>query len=84
MTIEEVIGKYLQSKREINGYSLQDVADRVDKKKSTLHGYEKGRNNISASMLYKLCDLYNVNVDDVFKAIKEYEEYYGLGDSNEK
>ena len=47
---DEQIGLELQRLRESKGLSLMDVSRLVGKSKYTLHGYEKGRNSISASM----------------------------------
>ena len=64
------IGRELKIMRESRGLSLQDVADKVGKSRYTIHGYEKGRNSISASLLIELCELYGYNINDVYYNIR--------------
>lgn len=64
---DELIGKELQHARENKNLSLNDVAQIICKSRFTLHGYEKGRNSISASTLFELCELYDIDLDELFK-----------------
>lgn len=67
---DEQIGIELQRLRDKKGLSLMDVSKLVGKSKYTLHGYEKGRNSISASMLLELLELYGEDANDFIKRIK--------------
>lgn len=67
---DEQIGIELQRLRDKKGLSLMDVSKLVGKSKYTLHGYEKGRNSISASMLLELLELYGEDANDFIMRIK--------------
>ena len=67
---DEQIGIELQRLRDKKGLSLMDVSKLIGKSKYTLHGYEKGRNSISASMLLELLELYGEDANDFIKRIK--------------
>ncbi|WP_158568231.1 helix-turn-helix domain-containing protein [Coprobacillus sp. AF33-1AC] len=69
-TIDEKIGQELKKARDNCSMSLQDVSNIIGKSRYTLHGYEKGRNSISASTLFELCELYNIDIEVLFKKIK--------------
>lgn len=66
---DELIGKELQHARENKNLSLNDVAQIIGKSRFTLHGYEKGRNSISASTLFELCELYDIDLGELFKKL---------------
>jgi transcriptional regulator with XRE-family HTH domain len=67
---DEQIGLELQRLRESKGLSLMDVSRLVGKSKYTLHGYEKGRNSISASMLLELLEIYDEDANAFIARIK--------------
>ena len=66
---DEQIGIELQRLRDKKGLSLMDVSKLIGKSKYTLHGYEKGRNSISASMLLELLELYGEDANDFIMRI---------------
>jgi len=72
MTINEMIGLYLKSQRERCDLSLMDVSRLVGKSKYTIHGYEKGENNITAETLMKICRVYGISINDVYKYVERY------------
>lgn len=56
------IGGRLMVLRKAHGYSLQDVADRVDASKAYVWEIEKGRtNNIGSVKILRFCALYNMS-----------------------
>lgn len=64
------IGRELKRMRDANNLSLQDVADKIGKSRYTIHGYEKGRNSISASLLMQLCEYYGFSINEVYYNIR--------------
>lgn len=55
------------------GYTLREVAKKVNKNFQTISKYEKNSTNIPFELLRDLATLYNVKLDDIF-----------LGDSTKK
>lgn len=54
--------KYL---RQSKGLSQEQIAERIGKTKSNLSSYENGRSVPPLDVLLKLCDLFQVNLDDL-------------------
>lgn len=48
------------------GYTLREVATKVNKNFQTISKYEKNSTNIPFELLKDLSILYNVNLDDIF------------------
>ena len=69
MDINQQIGLKLKKLRESRNLSLADVAQRLNKSRSSIHAYEVGRISISVDVLIELCNLYDVNYAKMLQEI---------------
>lgn len=56
----------MQELREDNGWTQQDVSDKLDIGRSALAKYETGMSSVPHDILLKLANLYNVNIDYLY------------------
>lgn len=64
---QKALGARLKQYRKSRKLSQEDVSTKLGIKRSNLSAYETGRNKIDLDTLQKLCALYGVNVQDVWK-----------------
>lgn len=69
---DKQLGLLLQSYRSNANMSQQDVADRLGITRSAIGHYERGERTVDIQLLYKLCDIYNVDINDVVIKIRKY------------
>jgi transcriptional regulator with XRE-family HTH domain len=62
--MKEAISKKISSLRKQSGWSQEDLAEKLEIKRSTLSAYEQGRAEPSLNTIHKLSQLFNVNVHD--------------------
>lgn len=60
------VGKKIKSFREKNGWTTQDLADRLHTSRVTVTRYETGARKAKQDMLYKMSELFSVSIDDFF------------------
>ena len=60
------VGKKIKSFREKNGWTTQDLANRLHTSIVTVTRYETGARKANQDMLYKMSELFNVSIDDFF------------------
>lgn len=60
------VGKKIKSFREKNGWTTQDLANRLHTSRVTVTRYETGARKANQDMLYKMSELFNVSIDDFF------------------
>lgn len=53
----------LKAARVNAGFSLEQVAERIQKNKSTIINWEKGRTSMKISEFEELCNLYRISKD---------------------
>ena len=58
-------GKTLKQYRERNGYTVSKVAELLEISQTTLRAYESGKSFMKVNMLYKISQLYGVNLDEI-------------------
>jgi len=68
-----IIGSKLRFHRIANGFTQQEIGERVGVTFQQVQKYERGANNISASMLYELAKVLNVPVTEFYRGIEEAE-----------
>ena len=61
----ENLGKMISKLRKKAGLTQEELADKVDLKKMTIHYYEKGSRVPNAQILARLADALNCKVDDI-------------------
>lgn len=66
------LGEKLKTIRTQKGLSQQDVADRLGLTRSAIGFYETGKRTVDIETLFKICDIYNVDVNEVLKDIRKY------------
>jgi putative transcriptional regulator len=57
--------------REQNGYTQQDLAEKVTVSRQTIISLESGRYNPSIILAYKIAKVFNLTIEDVFEFDKE-------------
>lgn len=71
-TFDKKLGDILKTIRSKNNLSQQDVADRLRLSRSAISCYEVGKRTIDVETLFKLCDIYNVDVNEILKDVRKY------------
>ena len=71
-TFDKKLGNILKTIRSKNNLSQQDVADRLRLSRSAISCYEVGKRTIDVETLFKLCDIYNVDVNEILKDVRQY------------
>ena len=66
------LGKELQSIRKSLGMSQQIVADRMKVTRSCVANWEQGQRQINIDDIYKLCDIYNIDINELTKRVRKY------------
>jgi len=65
------IGRRIASVRKSSNLTARQVADKLKVKRETLTQIETGRNNPSATMLWKLACLFQCEVSDLFPSVPD-------------
>ena len=63
------------------GYTLRQVANKVNKNFQTISKYEKDSTLIPFELLKELSELYQVKLDDIFQATVRKKQNYKKGDT---
>lgn len=66
MELKHYIGAKIKEYRKDNKMTQQDLADRLNTTKQTIGRYEKGTRKVNQDILFKLCDIFHVTLDDFF------------------
>jgi putative transcriptional regulator len=68
------IENQIKQLREQNGYTQQDLAEKVTVSRQTIISLESGRYNPSIILAYKIARVFNLTIEDVFEFDKENRE----------
>lgn len=71
-TFDKKLGEKLTAIRVEKNLSQQYVADRMSLSRSAISYYELGRRTIDVETLFKLCDIYNVDVNEILSDVRKY------------
>ena len=63
------LGKILKDKRIEKYYSVNSVTDFLGISSDVLRNYETGRRTPRINVLYALCELYELKIEDVIKEV---------------
>lgn len=66
MDLKQYIGKKILYYRKLNKLTQQELAEKLGTTKQTISKYEKGQRKANQDMLFQLCDIFSVSVDDFF------------------
>lgn len=68
----KLIAKELKSLRIKNGYTIEDICNKIGLNTTTAYKYERNADNMQLQILEKYLDFYNISNYIFFKMISEY------------
>jgi len=66
------LGEKLKTIREQKGLSQSYVGDRLGVSRNCVSNYERGTRSINAIDLFRLADIYEIDVNDLIKELRKY------------
>jgi transcriptional regulator with XRE-family HTH domain len=69
--INIIVGSILKESRKKLNLTLEEVSSRFGKTKGWLSDIERGRNRIYYDDMLGLCEIYNLDINDIARIIKE-------------
>ena len=74
--LKPLVSKLLKANREKYNYSLEDLAKSLNyqKNRQTLHKYETGKLNIPYDILFEICRIFNISIEEFREAPITAEE----------
>ena len=66
MDLKKYIGNQIKTFRKSAGFTQDELAKRLNTTKQTISRYEKGDRKANQDMLFELCDIFSVSIDDFF------------------
>ena len=71
MDLKKYIGNQIKTFRKSASFTQDELAKRLNTTKQTISRYEKGERKANQDMLFKLCDIFDVSIDDFFPAVSK-------------
>ena len=71
MDLKKYIGTQIKTFRKTAGFTQDELAKRLNTTKQTISRYEKGDRKANQDMLFELCDIFGVSIDDFFTSQNE-------------
>ena len=71
MDLKKYIGMQIKMFRKSAGFTQDELAKRLNTTKQTISRYEKGDRKANQDMLFELCDIFGVSIDDFFPSQNE-------------
>ena len=71
MDLKKYIGNQIKTFRKSAGFTQDELAKRLNTTKQTISRYEKGERKANQDMLFKLCDIFDVSIDDFFPIVSK-------------
>lgn len=71
MDLKKYIGNQIKTFRKSAGFTQDELAKRLNTTKQTISRYEKGERKANQDMLFKLCDIFDVSIDDFFPTVSK-------------
>lgn len=69
--LKKYIGTQIKTFRKSAGFTQDELAKRLNTTKQTISRYEKGERKANQDMLFELCDIFGVSIDDFFPSIQK-------------
>lgn len=66
MELKEYIGNKIKYYRKLNKMNQEELAGKLNTTKQSISRYEKGIRKANQDILFQLCDIFNVSIDDFF------------------
>lgn len=73
--IKENISSNITKHRKNMGLSQKDLADRLGTKPSTVSSWEQSVSTPNAEMLFEICRIFNITVDEIYGVNEDETEY---------
>lgn len=71
MDLKKYIGNQIKTFRKSAGFTQDELAKRLNTTKQTISRYEKGDRKANQDMLFELCDVFGVSIDDFFPSLND-------------
>ena len=71
MDLKKYIGNQIKTFRKSAGFTQDELAKRLNTTKQTISRYEKGDRKANQDMLFELCDIFGVSIDDLVPSQNE-------------
>lgn len=71
MDLKKYIGNQIKTFRKSAGFTQDELAKRLNTTKQTISRYEKGDRKANQDMLFELCDIFGISIDDFFPSQNE-------------
>ena len=71
MDLKKYIGNQIKTFRKSAGFTQDELAKRLNTTKQTISRYEKGDRKANQDILFELCDIFGVSIDDFFPSQNE-------------
>ena len=75
MSIKDEIAKNILYQRKKSGLTQKELAERINVKNTSVSNWERGDNSIDIETLVKLCEVFNVSLNDMY-GVYGKKEYY--------
>ena len=82
--MKQTIGEFLATLRRANGFTQQEVADKLGISNRTLSAWERGTAMPDILLLPAIADLYGVTVDEILRGERVRRENPQLSDRSER
>lgn len=70
MELKQYIGDKIKYYRKLNRMNQDELAKALNTTKQSISRYEKGIRKANQDILFKMCDIFNVSIDDFFPTIE--------------
>ncbi len=84
MGVKNLLGKKIKKLRIINGYTQEELAEKIDISQRALSGIETGKNFLTAETLDKLVQVLNIKYSELFCIDHYYDTKVLINDLNAK
>lgn len=66
MELKQYIGEKIKYYRKLNKMTQEELASKLNTTKQAVSRYEKGTRKANQDILFQLCDIFNISIDDFF------------------
>ncbi|MFD2046048.1 helix-turn-helix domain-containing protein [Ornithinibacillus salinisoli] len=78
MDINKYVGSKIKEYRKKKGMNQTELGKKLGVAQNTVAGYEKGEWEVSYDNLFKIAEIFDISIDDLFPATKNDNEYKAL------
>ncbi len=81
-TVKEAVAQNLLFYRKRNRMTQRELAEKLGVKHNSISSWENGINSIDIEILSKICDIFNISINDMFSKEQAEKEYYTEHEQN--